>query len=35
MFIRKRNNKSGTTSIVVVDKSKGHFRELTNNGFYH
>lgn len=28
MFIRKKKNRSGTTSIVVVDKSKGKFREL-------
>jgi len=32
MFIRKKKNRSGTTSIVVVDKSKGGFRELTTLG---
>jgi transposase len=32
MFIRKKKNRSGTTSIVVVDKSKGRFRELTTIG---
>jgi len=32
MFIRKKKNRSGTTSIVVVDKSRGYFRELTTIG---
>jgi len=32
MFIRRRKNKSGTTSIVVVDKSQGKFLELTTIG---
>lgn len=32
MFIRKKKNRSGTTSIVVVDKSKGVFREITTIG---
>jgi len=32
MFIRKKKNRSGTTSIVVVDKSSGRFRELTTIG---
>jgi len=32
MFIRKKKNKSGTTSVVVVDKSKGGFRELATIG---
>ena len=32
MFIRKKKNRSGTTSIVVVDKSNGLFRELTTIG---
>ena len=32
MFIRKRNNKSGSTSVVVVDKSKGVFREVKTIG---
>ena len=28
MFIRKRRNRSGSTSVVVVDKSKGRYEEL-------
>ena len=32
MFIRKKKNRSGTTSVVVVDKSKGRFREITTIG---
>jgi transposase len=32
MFIRKKKNRSGTTSVVVVDKSKGGFRELMTIG---
>ena len=32
MFVRKRRNKSGTTSVVVVDKSSGRFKELTTIG---
>jgi transposase len=32
MFIRKRKNRSGTTSIVVVKKSKGVFREIQTIG---
>jgi len=32
MFIRKKKNRSGTTSIVVVDKSNGRFRELKTIG---
>ena len=32
MFIRKKKNRSGTTSVVVIDKSKGQFRELTTIG---
>lgn len=32
MFIRKRKNKSGTTSVVVVDKSSGKFKELKTIG---
>lgn len=32
MFIRRRKNKSGTTSVVVVDKSSGKFKELTTIG---
>ena len=32
MFIRKKKNRSGTTSIVVVDKSNGVFREIKTIG---
>jgi transposase len=32
MFIRKRKNKSGSTTIVVVDKSNGRFTELHKIG---
>lgn len=32
MFIRRRRNKSGTVSVVVVDKSSGKFRELKTIG---
>lgn len=32
MFVRKKKNRSGTTSVVVVDKSQGKFREIHNFG---
>ena len=32
MFIRKKKNRSGTVSVVVVDKSYGKFKELTTIG---
>jgi transposase len=32
MFIRKKKNRSGSTSVVVIDKSKGQYRELTTIG---
>lgn len=32
VFIRRRRNKSGTVSVVVVDKSSGKFRELKTIG---
>ena len=32
MFIRKKRNRSGSTSIIVVDKSGGRFRELKTIG---
>jgi hypothetical protein len=32
MFIRKKKNRSGSTGIVVVDKSSGRFRELKTMG---
>jgi len=32
MFVRKRKNRSGSTSVVVIDKSRGRFRELITIG---
>lgn len=32
MFIRKKKNRSGTTSIVVVEKRKGIYREIITIG---
>ena len=32
MFVRRKKNRSGTTSVVVVDKSSGKFKELTTIG---
>lgn len=32
MFIRKKKNRSGSTSIVVVDKSNGNYREIKTIG---
>ena len=32
MFIRKKKNRSGTTSIIVVDKSRGKFHEVKTIG---
>ena len=32
MFVRKKRNRSGTVTIVVVDKSHGRFREVHNLG---
>lgn len=32
MFVRKKKNRSGTTSVVVVNKSRGVFKELTTIG---
>lgn len=32
MFVRKKKNRSGTTSIVVVDKSQGKFKEIQSMG---
>jgi hypothetical protein len=32
MFVRKKKNRSGTTSIVVIDKSSGLFREVKTIG---
>ena len=32
MFVRKKKNRSGTTSVVIIDKSGGRFRELQTIG---
>lgn len=32
MFVRKKKNRSGTISIVVVSKSHGQFKEVKNFG---
>jgi len=32
MFVRKKKNRSGTTSVVVAEKRKGVFRELKTIG---
>jgi len=32
MFIRKKKNRSGSTSVIVVDKSKGRFHEMKTIG---
>ena len=32
MFVRKKKNRSGTTSVVVAEKRKGVFRELRTIG---
>lgn len=32
MFVRKKKNRSGTISVVVVDKSRGKFREVKKFG---
>ena len=32
MFLRKKKNRSGTTSVVVVDKSRGTFKEIVTIG---
>lgn len=33
MYIRKKHNRSGTTSIVVVSKSEGKYKEIKSFGF--
>jgi hypothetical protein len=35
MFVRKKKNRSGTTSIVVVDKHGGKFKEIYTVGIAH
>lgn len=32
MFVKKKKNRSGTTSVVVAEKSKGSYRELKTIG---
>ena len=32
MFVRRRHNRSGTVSVVVVDKQKGVYREIRTIG---
>lgn len=32
MFVRRKKNRSGTTSVVVVDKHGGKFKELHTMG---
>ena len=32
MFVRKKKNRTGTISVVVVDKNRGHFKEIKNFG---
>lgn len=35
MFVRKKRNRSGSISVVVVDKSRGRFREVRQFGVVH
>jgi len=32
MFVKKKKNRSGTTSVVVAEKTKGRYRELVTIG---
>lgn len=32
MYIRRKKNRSGTTSVVIVDKSGGHYKEVSTVG---
>ena len=32
MYVRKKHNKSGTTSIVVVSKASGKYKEIKSFG---
>lgn len=32
MFIRKKKNRSGSTSVVVIDKSRGFYKEVITIG---
>ena len=33
MYVRKKHNKSGTTSIVVVSKASGKYKEINDKYF--
>lgn len=33
MYIRKKQNRSGTTSVVVVSKSDGKYKEIKSFGY--
>lgn len=35
MFVRKKKNRSGSVSVVVVDKSRGRFKEIRQFGVAH
>jgi hypothetical protein len=35
MFVRKKKNRSGSTSVVVVEKRAGKFKELRTIGIGH
>ena len=35
MFVRKKKNRSGSVSVVVVDKSHGRFSEIRQFGVAH
>jgi len=35
MFVRRKKNRTGTISVVVVDKSQGRFKEIKNFGVAH
>lgn len=32
MFLKKKKNRSGSTSVVVAEKTKGKYKELTTIG---
>lgn len=35
MFVKRKKNRSGTTSIVVAEKKKGNYQELHTIGIAH
>ena len=35
MFVRRKKNRSGSVSVVVVDKSRGGYREIRQFGVAH